>query len=72
MLERIKLDIEEAKSDNTTFYQQFVRYMMEVQDANIESEMGGLFRRTASVERTKALVSIDKLVASEQEGMILQ
>ena len=68
MLERIKQLIEENTSDRTSFQEYYVRYMLSVQDMNIESEVSSAFRRM-SIE-IDTMNKVDKLIENQHRKMV--
>lgn len=68
MLERIKQLIEENTSDRTSFQEYYVRYMLSVQDMNIESEVSSAFKRM-SIE-IDTMNKVDKLIENQHRKMV--
>ena len=68
MLERIKRLIEENTSDRTSFQEYYVRYMLSVQDMNIESEVSSAFK-LMSIE-IDTMNKVDKLVENQHRKMV--
>ena len=68
MLERIKQLIEENTSDRTSFQEHYVRYMLSVQDMNIESEVSSAFKRM-SIE-IDTMNKVDKLIENQHRKMV--
>ena len=68
MLERVKELIQERVSDRTSFQEHYVRYMLSVQDMNIESEISSAFKRM-SVE-IDTMNKVDKLIESQHRKMV--
>lgn len=68
MLERIKQLIEENTSDRTSFQEYYVKYMLSVQDMNIESEVSSAFKRM-SIE-IDTMNKVDKLIENQHRKMV--
>ena len=68
MLESIKQLIEENTSDRTSFQEYYVRYMLDVQDMNIESEVSSAFKRM-SIE-IDTMNKVDKLIENQHRKMV--
>ena len=68
MLERVKELIQESVSDRTSFQEHYVRYMLSVQDMNIESEISSAFKRM-SVE-IDTMNKVDKLIENQHRKMV--
>lgn len=68
MLERIKQLIEENTSDRTSFQEYYVRYMLSMQDMNIESEVSSAFKRM-SIE-IDTMNKVDKLIENQHRKMV--
>lgn len=68
MLERVKQLIEESASDRTSFQEYYVRYMLDVQDMNIESEVSSAFKRV-SIE-IDTMNKVDKLIENQHRKMV--
>lgn len=68
MLERIKQLIAESASDRTSFQEYYVKYMLSVQDMNIESEVSSAFKRM-SIE-INTMNKVDKLIENQHRKMV--
>ena len=68
MLERIKQLIEESASDRTSFQEHYVKYMLAIQDMNIESEVSSAFKRM-SIE-IDTMNKVDKLIENQHRKMV--